>query len=167
MPSLAPTFRNGVLNADLVVEPSNADESQAEDLSAAESAKGAKVRYRITNAADIPKLLGDVMRPAVGLCRAYPIAEAGKLPGMFQSMPEIQDFTPAHEHTGSIPDPLGAVADNHHHGVGSDRPSSRKYAYMRRKMSSASPRHVTRNRRTNERRPGEVSTRRQAARERR
>jgi hypothetical protein len=51
---LAATFRNGVLSPDLVVEPSNADESQAEDLGAGESAKGAKVRYRITNAADIP-----------------------------------------------------------------------------------------------------------------
>src|SRR5580700_2741267 len=65
-----------------------------------------------------PKLLGDVMHPAVGLCGTCPIAEAGKLPGMFQSMPEIQDFTTAHEHARSIPDPLGAVAYNHHYGVG-------------------------------------------------
>jgi hypothetical protein len=43
---LAPTFRNRVLNADLVFEPSNTDESQTEGLGASESAKGAKVRYR-------------------------------------------------------------------------------------------------------------------------
>src|ERR1700722_6534638 len=49
-----------------------------------------------------PKPLGNVMHPAVGLCGTSPIAEAGKFPGMFQGMPEIQDFTTAHEHTGSI-----------------------------------------------------------------
>src|SRR5580658_9337906 len=67
-----------------------------------------------------PKLFGDIMHPAVGVCRTCPIAEAGKLPGMFQRMPEIQDFTTPHKHTRSIPDPLGAVAYNHNYGVGPD-----------------------------------------------
>src|SRR5439155_22390665 len=42
---------------------------------------------------------------------------------------------------------------------GPTQPSSRSCAYKCRKISSASPRQVTRNRRTTDRRPGEVSTR--------
>jgi hypothetical protein len=51
---LAATFRNGVLNTNLVVEKSNAGESQAQGLGAAESAESTKVRYRISNAANVP-----------------------------------------------------------------------------------------------------------------
>jgi hypothetical protein len=49
----APTFRNGILNADRLVEQSDADEPQTEGFGAAESAKSAEVRYRMPNAADV------------------------------------------------------------------------------------------------------------------
>jgi hypothetical protein len=35
------------------------------------------------------------MHPTVGLSRAFPVAQLRKFPGVFQGVPEIQDFTTA------------------------------------------------------------------------
>jgi hypothetical protein len=92
-----------------------------------------------------------------------PGAEAGKLPGMFQSMAKNPGF-----HNGAQTYLLDSRSTRR--GALWVRPQSPPrcrarsnpvptYAYRRLKMSSASPRQVTRNRRTSERRPGAVSTR--------
>src|ERR1700733_6134671 len=66
-----------------------------------------------------PKLLGNVMHPAVGLCGTCPLAEAGKLPRIVPGHARNPGF-----HNGArtywARDPLGAVAHNHHHGVEPD-----------------------------------------------
>jgi hypothetical protein len=64
-----------------------------------------------------PQGLGDRMHPTVGLSRAFPVAQLRKFPGVFQGVPEIQDFTTAHKHTGALPDPFRSVNGNDHHGV--------------------------------------------------
>src|SRR2546426_1034756 len=78
---------------------------------------------------------------------------------MLQRMPEVQDLAAAHKHVGPIPDPFGSIPGSLRPCEGPTQPSSRSCAYKCRKISSASPRQVTRNRRTTDRRPGEVSTR--------
>src|SRR5580658_5848177 len=97
--------------------------------------------------------------PLIGLRRAFAEAQAGKLPRMLHGVPEVENFAPADEPCGPVPDPFRAVANDHHHRVGAEPPNSRNCPYSRRKMASASPRQLTRKRRTTERRPGEVSTR--------
>ena len=57
------------------------------------------------------------MDPAVGLCGIFSVTQAGKGPGMFQGMPEIEDFATVHKHRGSVPDPFGAVAHDHDHSA--------------------------------------------------
>jgi len=68
------------------------------------------------------QILGNLMHPTVGLSRAFPVAELSKFPGVFQSVPKIEDFTTAHEHGGAIPDPFRSIADDDHHGVGAHPP---------------------------------------------
>src|SRR5271167_265791 len=67
-----------------------------------------------------PQILGDLMHPTVGLCRTFPIAEMSESPSVFQSVPEIEDFTTARKHAGAIPDPFRTIADNDYHRVGAN-----------------------------------------------
>ena len=69
-----------------------------------------------------PQILCDLVHPTVGLGGAFPAAELGKFPGVFQSVPKIEDFTTAHKQAGAIPDPFRPIADNDYHGVGAHPP---------------------------------------------
>ena len=63
---LRPPFRQGVLNADLIIEPSDADESQTQRFRAAQSAECAEVGDRITNAANFPGSVDQLPDPFRG-----------------------------------------------------------------------------------------------------
>src|ERR1017187_9002626 len=61
-----------------------------------------------------PQVFGNLMNPAVGLCGILSEPQTGKGPGVFKSMPKIENLATTHKHRGSVPDPLGAVAYNHY-----------------------------------------------------
>ena len=64
-----------------------------------------------------------LMDPAVGLLRSFPVSHPGEVPGILQGVPEIQDFAAAYKHLGPVPNPLGAVTHDHHHGIGRVQPA--------------------------------------------
>jgi DNA invertase Pin-like site-specific DNA recombinase len=63
------------------------------------------------------QVCGDPVDPTAGLLRFLPVQQPGHTPGMLQGVPKIQDFAAPHKHLAPVPDPLGSVTDNHHHGV--------------------------------------------------
>src|SRR5437016_5478000 len=105
------------------------------------------------------QVFGDLMNPALGPLRSLSIPETSELPGVLQGVPKVQNFAVTGNiqvrfqiHSAPSPITTTMVCTPSH-------PSSCSCAQRWAKMASASPRQVTRKRRTNERRPGEVSTR--------
>ena len=65
------------------------------------------------------EVVGKAVHPTVGPLGSFTVAEAGKSPGMLDGMPEVEDFAAAFKQGGAFPDPLRAIAHDHHHGVSS------------------------------------------------
>src|SRR5712692_1426433 len=63
------------------------------------------------------EIFGDLVNPSVGLHRTLSVTETRKPPGMLQGMPEVQDLAAAHKHAGPIPDPFGAIPEDHYDRV--------------------------------------------------
>ena len=59
-----------------------------------------------------PQIFGHLMNPAVGLLRSFPVIRSGKVPGMLQGMPKIQNFAAVDKHRGAVPNPLGSITLN-------------------------------------------------------
>jgi len=63
------------------------------------------------------QVFSDVVNPEVSPLGALSIVQTGQLPGVLEGMPKVKNFATAGKHRGAFPDPLGAIADEDHHGV--------------------------------------------------
>jgi len=62
------------------------------------------------------QVFGDSMDPPISQLGFSTVLQTGKLPSVFDGMPEVEDLAASYEHPGAIPDPLGTIADDNHNG---------------------------------------------------
>src|SRR5258705_13579958 len=58
------------------------------------------------------------VHPPFGLSRGVWVGQPSKLPSVLHCVPEVENFTSSREHRCAFPDPLGAITDDDHNGMG-------------------------------------------------
>ena len=66
---------------------------------------------------------GETARPLLGAPRALAKLEARVGPGIFHRVPEIEDLAAGGKERRALPDPFGAIADDHDHRLGTEPPA--------------------------------------------